>query len=280
MLLTLLVACRGASPDEVLAHDPTAPLQVRVYTGVAGAWVERPNSPVARAFTSLHAVVHDGELVVPGLRRAAPTWWEERFPRLFVEALVTRDLARWELRRWEVDAPGASLLDPAIVEGPEGLELWYVSAPGRGDPAEGRKPNTLLRAPLRGDRFGDAETWATGAGLVDVAPAWFGGRWRVFATRDHRDVVEVAADGVTTLLGGATVPFARVVGERLVVTAQRMAAGGMRPVEVVTTDGTTWSAPRDVHVAANDLRTCASPVTATLRTEEVLLCVDERQPSR
>lgn len=277
-----LAACAPAELDAVLTPDPSAPLQVRAFAAPTadGPWTEV--GTVARAFSSLHAVVVDGELFVAGLQSAAPPgWWAERFPRLFVDVLRTRDLATWTATRWPVDAPGRSLIDPALVAGPEGLELWFVQVEGLGDPAEGRKPSAVVRTRFDGDGFGGAETWAVGAGLVDPAPVWWRGAWRVFATHDRREVVEVGADGaVRVVLPGATVPFARADGDRLVVLAQRDERDGVRPVEISTTDGATWSAPRPHALAAADLRTCASPVTAALGGRAVLLCVDERSRPR
>lgn len=276
MLLLPLLACRGGdSSAAVLRPAADASLQVRLFAGEP--LVDR--GVVAGSFASLHAVEHEGALWVPGLDRAAvPTWWEEHFPSLFVQALVTTDLARWELRRWSVDAPGSSLLDPAMVEGPEGLELWFAAVPGLGDPAKGRKPTTIWRTRYDGRGFGRAEAWAEGRGLVDPSPVWWGGAWRVFATRDHQDVVEVTGDGVRTVLAGATVPFARDIGGRLVITAQAVVDGAMRPVEIESADGAGWSARRPVALPANPMRTCASPVRATVAGQGVLLCVDERRP--
>lgn len=277
-----LAACAPGELDRVLTPDPSAPLQVRAFVAPAadGPWTEA--GTVARSFSSLHAAVVDGELLVAGLQsEARPGWWEERFPRLFVDVLRTRDLATWTATRWPVDAPGRSLIDPALVEGPEGLELWFVQVEGAGDPAEGRKASEVVRTRFDGDGFGRAETWAVGAGLVDPAPAWWRGAWHVFATRDRRDVVEVLPDGaVRVVLGGATVPFARADGDRLVLLAQRDEHDGVRPVEIETRDGATWSAPRPHALAAADLRTCASPVTAALGGRAVLLCVDERSRGR
>ncbi len=296
MLLLALLACDpiGAVTRESLTLDaaptsaapapaaPTAPappdLHVYLFRRDGAGWRRDP-LPFARAFSSLHAVAWEGELVVAGLPSARPpTWWEEWLPRLAVGALVTRDGTTWKARSYPVDAPGRSLVDPAIVEGPEGMELWFVQAEGLGDPAVGGRAVDLVRTRWDGARFGSAEVWATGRGLVDPAPVWFAEGWRVFATRDHGEVVVIDEKGgeARRILGGASVPFARVEGGAVVLLAQRMMGGRMMPVETRSTDLRTWSPPTSV-LDDPDLRTCASPVVGSVAGADVLVCVDERR---
>lgn len=273
-MLPLLLGCHPASGTMTAALTPAPDARLQVYAFQNGA------SPanIAHSFSSLDALVIGDELVVAGLQNAQrPGWWEERFPRLFVDALVTTDLVTWSSRRWYVDAPGASLLDPAFADGPEGLELWFVQAEGFADPARRGRQTSLVRTRAAGDGFGRAEVWHRGESLVDVSPVWFGDRWHVFATHNQSEVVEITATGTTRRIEGATVPHARVVDGGISVTAQTMVDGRRMPVVVRSTDGATWSAPAPVALdGTKRMKTCASPVTARLHAAEVLLCVDER----
>ena len=282
MLLLALIGCDSvltATEASLGAADPTAPLQVYALRGGPGAWRRDP-APFAHAFSSLHAVSWGDDLVLAGLSSARPpSWLDERFPRLAVGALVTRDGATWAARSYAVDAPGTSLIDPALVAGPEGMELWFVQAEGLGDPAQGGRTVDIVRTRWNGARFDRAETWATARGLVDPAPVWFGGGWHVFATRDHAAVVVLDAKGGSAreVLGGASVPFARTEGDEVVLLAQRPTGGGrMVPIELRSRDMRQWSAPRTV-VDDPSLQTCASPVTGRLAGAELLFCVDERR---
>ncbi|MFZ5477518.1 MAG: hypothetical protein ACOZNI_12150 [Myxococcota bacterium] len=253
-----MLALLGCHPDpeSILGPDPEARYEVRAYALAGDVW--SPGAVVAHGFSSLHAVEWDGALVVPGLRAEPPTAWEERFPSLFVDALVTTDGETWTVRRHEVDAPGRSLLDPAIVTGPDGVALWFVRADGVGDPATRR--TEIVRARWDGERFGDAEVWHAGEGLVDPSPVWRDGTWEVLATKGARDVVALPEG--RAVLGGATVPFA--MGDT--VLAQR----GHRPVLVV------GGAEETVPIAIPEGETCASPVAGTVAGRSLLLCVNER----
>lgn len=286
MLILHLTACDpiGSLANQSLGPDPTSHFQVHLFEKNGEQWT-RDVPAIAHAFSSLHAVVWADELVVCGLGSARPpSFVEERFPRLAVAALVTRDLKTWTARSFSVDAPGVSLIDPAIVAGPEGEELWFVQADGAGDPGQQGRAVQIVRTKWDGNRFGNATIWAVGSGLVDPAPIWFGGAWHVFATRDHAAVVSVEEGGRTQeVLGSATVPFAREQNGELVLFGQRMGAEGMLPVVTRTGDGVIWSTvERALPLSATSgtgppppLRTCTSAVTATFLDKDVLLCVEE-----
>lgn len=96
----------------------------------------------------------------------------------------------------------------------------------------------------------------------------------MFATRDHSAVVTIDAKGGAPweVLGGASVPFARVDAGHVVLVAQRVVDGRMMPVETRSTD--LWSEVATV-LSDDQLRTCSSPVRGRLAETEVLLCVDE-----
>ncbi len=265
----------------VLRAGPSPPGSTGLDLPDLSVW-HRDTTAIAHAFSSLHAFVWDDLLVVPGLSSARPpTWLEERLPTLAIGALVTRDLVRWEARSWRVDAPGVSLIDPALVRGPAGVELWFVQVDGPGDPGAVGRAVRIVRTRWDGQRFGAAETWAEGRGLVDPSPVWFDGAWRVFATRDHAAVVVL--DGPDRapreVLSGASVPFAFEEGGEVTVLAQRPEGPGMAAVAVRSADTRTWSAPVRI-MNDSGLQTCASPVTARYRGEHVMLCVDERRAAR
>ena len=288
MQLLLLVACNPMDGlvRESLGPDASSPYEVHLFREDAGAW-RRSEPAIAHAFSSLHADIWNGELVVCGLGSARPpTFWEERFPRLAVGGLVTTDLNAWATRTWDVVADGVSLIDPALVAGPDGEYLWFVQTDGPGDPGERGRDVRLVRTRWNGSAFAEAHTWATGKGLVDPAPVWFGGHWHLFATQDHASVVLVEEGGaLRVVLPNATVPFARVVGEHVSLVAQRRMESGVWPVETTTSDLATWTEAAPALPAAvtsgrgppPPLRTCASPVTASFAGVEALICVDERR---
>lgn len=265
-MILLLAACDpiGAATRATLAPGAPDHHRVWVHRRADGAWKRDP-APIARAFSSLHAARWDGEWVVTGLPGAgAPSWWEEALPRLAAGALVSGDLSAWEGRSFPVQAEGASLIDPAIVAGPEGMELWFVRVEGAGDPGEGSRPVEVVRTRWNGKAFDRAEVIGTGRGLVDPAPVWFEGAWRVFLTRDHTAVVTL--DG-TVVLPGCSVPFAREEAGEIVLWAQRPMGGSMVAVESRSRDLRSWSAP--VQLTAES---CASPSGGA----DVMFCVEER----
>lgn len=276
LVALLLAGCDpiGAQMAEALAPAADHPLQTWAWRqGPDGAWTRDP-APLAHGLSSLHAAVHDGLLRVTGLVALRPPgFWEERFPRLRAGTLTSGDGRAWTAGSWPVDAPGVSLIDPAVVVGPEGLELWFVQVDGLGDPAQGRRPTRIVRTRWTGRGFGGASVWAEGRGLVDPSPVWADGRWTVYATQDHAAVVEVGPDGATRpVLPGATVPFATAD----TLYAQAMVDGRMRAVVSRRGPDGAWSPPA-VLFRDDRQRTCASPVVATVADAPLLLCVDERR---
>jgi hypothetical protein len=274
--LIALLACHP-DPASILGADPASRFEVRGYRMDGSLPVfASPLGVVAHDFSSLHAVEWGDELVVVGLRADPPTWWEERFPSLFVDAIVTRDGRTWTARRFDVDAPGRSLLDPAIVAGPDGMELWFARAEGLGDPA--RRRTEIVRTRWDGARFGDAEVWYAGEGVVDPAPVWWRGAWHLFATKHARDVVRVHDGREAVVLPGTTVPFvADASPGSLMLVTQAMVDGRMGP-RFWTWDGAA-AAPAAVMDTplAPETRTCASPVTGETGPFATLLCVDEKR---
>lgn len=265
MILALL-ACDPIGEATRAALSPEAPSHPRVWVHrrTADGWTRDP-APFARGFSSLHAAWWNGEWVVAGLPHAGePSWWNEAFPRLAVGALVSRDLTAWEARSFSVEAEGASLIDPAIVEGPEGAELWFVQVEGGGDPGEGSRPVKVVRTRWNGEGFDRAEVVGTGRGLVDPAPVWFDGAWRVFLTRDHSAVVTLEG---ATILPGCSVPFARVEGGEIVLWAQRPVGGKRVAVESRSRDLRSWTPPVELTREG-----CASPSGGA----DAMFCVEER----
>lgn len=248
--------------------------EVRAYTETTGPWpgVVLP----LRALTSLDAYAEGDTVFVPGLsHKLVPSVFAEWFPQLFVVVVESGDLRSWTAHAWPVDAPGHSLIDPALVMGPTGRELWFVQVDGVGDPAEGSRSTRVVRTFWTGSGFGRAEVMLEGRGLVDPSPVYQGTRWEVFMTRDHREVV-VASEGggLGSVITGLTVPHVRREGDTVVLTAQRVEAGRPLPVESRRVDGQGWTVPRPIELA--DGASCSSPSSVRIGSGRVLLCADER----
>ncbi|MFH1466225.1 MAG: hypothetical protein ABIO70_17705 [Pseudomonadota bacterium] len=273
----LLAACGPLQPPAaLLVEDPAAPFVVHAFTSPdLTAWT--PLGAVAWSFSSLGAAVVDGELWVTGLQHLQkPTRWEELRGQLFVDLLASRDLAAWEVRRLPVDGPRGGLIDPAPLVDGERTEIWFARVPGTGDPAQGARPTLLFTGRLAEGRFGAVGPWAEGTDLLDPAPVRFRGRQRVFATRGHREVVEVfAEDAPRVILPDATVPHALVVGDELWLLAQQHREGRKVPILAKSSDGAHWSEPAVLDPDPH-LRTCASPVLEPWGEGWVLLCVEEK----
>ncbi len=277
-LLYSALGCHG-SLDGLL--EAKAPFLVHGYQSPDGHSWTRTGPAIAGGFSSLGAVVSDDEVLITGLPATPPTWWEERFPSLFVATLVSPDGLSWATRRLSVEAPGTALIDPQLVMGPDGLELWFVQAEGTGDPGQGQRETRLVRTrQLRphAAEYGKAELWYTGRGLVDVAPVWLNGELRVYATRGHSEIVEIAeVNGQKTervIVGGVTVPFPLAHAGGVWLWGQAPVDGGMRPVRLNSADGRTWSAPEAL-VRDPTVTSCASPVVVPWRAAWRLWCVEE-----
>ena len=263
-----------------LSRDTRHPLEVYAWREGADGAYQRDPAPLARGLSSLHPVLHDGEVWTPVLQSIRePTWLEEVFPALRVAFLTSGDGRSWRYRVARVDAPGHSLIDPAFVEGPEGLELWFVQHDAEGDPAHAQGSVRVLRTRWRGASFGDAEVWWTGSTVLDPAPVHDGARWRVFATQGI-DVVELAPDGRSApVLSGATVPWAFHDADGVGLLAQRLTDGKMLPI-VVRPGVAGWTAEPvalRMDAASQGTRTCASPGIVAIAGGRTLLCVDETQ---
>lgn len=280
----LLAACSRGNPDDVLTPDPTAHEKVVFWTRAAGgAWEFHP-TPIAWHWSSLHAAVVDDEIVLAGLNRShVPTAWEERFRRLFIDTLVSRDGVTWATRRyWGSGEMG--LVDPAVVEDDRGLAAWFVDSPGfTGDPADTHRLNRFIRAPIDGTSLGETEEWTTTQAVVDPAPVVFNGQLHVYGTRHSGEIVEVSKDGeVHPVWAKATVPFARVKDGQLELIAQssvRWVTGDRAedrrlPHVRRSVDGVEWSQP-ELITADDRVRNCASPVLVDFHAIEYLFCVDE-----
>jgi hypothetical protein len=270
-----------AAGPVALARDTTHPLEVHVWWETAdGAFVRDP-APIARGLSSLHVVTQDGELWTPVLQSIRePTWIEEAFPSLKVAYLASSDGRGWEYRTVPVDAPGHALIDPAFVRGPEGLELWFVQHDAVGDPAHASGDVRVVRTRWDGHGFGDASVWWTGPAVLDPAPVFHDGRWRVFATQGS-NVVEVIEGGrVLPVLRDATVPWAFTDARGLGLLAQRLYEGKMLPIEARPAPD-AWvdvRVPLRFDAATQSTRTCASPGWTTAAAGgagRLLLCVDE-----
>ncbi len=228
-----------------------------------------------RGLTSLDVYVEHETLFVAGLsHELVPSAFAEWFPQLFVVVLESTDMQVWTAHAWPVDAPGYSLIDPALVMGPTGRELWFVQVDGAGDPAEGSRPSQVVRTHWTGAGFGGAEVMLEGRGLVDPSPVYQGERWEVLLTRDHREVVVGSAGGVVSVAQGVTVPHARREGAQVLVTAQRVEQGKARPVLLRRDDGGSWLAP--VPMAFPEGTPCSSPSRVRFGDAWVLLCAQER----
>lgn len=280
----LLAACTRGDPDVVFTPDPSARERVVYWTRAAGGDWELHPTPIAWHFSSLHAAVVDDEIVLAGLNRShLPTDWEERFRKLFIDTLVSKDGVTWTTRRyWGSGEMG--VVDPAVVVDDRGLAAWFVDSPGMsGDPADTRRQNRLVRVPIEGRSLGEVEAWATTQAVVDPAPVTHEGRLHVFGTRHSGEIVEVLPSGeVRSVWAKATVPYARVKDGQMELIAQLSVAWpGISGTEDRrlphirrSVDGVTWSQP-ELITADDRIRNCASPVLVDFHAVEYLFCVDE-----
>lgn len=279
MWIALFAACDTAPSDaEVAAATLTdsAHGEVRLYADRGAGYATAGGAPI-RALTSLDAYAEGDTVFMAGLSHGlTPSFWAEKFPTLFVTVLESPDLRRWSAHAWRVDAPGSSLIDPALVQGPAGRELWFVQVDSHGDPAEGNLPSTVVRTRWDGTRFTDAEAVFTGPGLVDPSPVFAGERWEVFLTHDHHEVVSIVEGDTATKLvrAGITVPHARREGGRVTLTAQWGGNGPATAVVLTRDDGQAWSEPRPVLPAGS--HPCSSPSTVQRGRETLLFCAEER----
>ncbi len=275
-MVALLLACARAPSDaDVAAATLTAEDagEVRAYTEGKDRWLGA-TLPI-RSLTSLDAYAEGDTVFLSGLsHQLVPSALAEWFPQLFVVVLESTDLRTWSAHAWPVDAPGHSLIDPALVLGPTGRELWFVQVDGTGDPAQGSRPSQVVRTHWTGSGFGRAEVMVEGKGLVDPSPVYQGEAWEVFLTRDHHEVVATSGAGLVSVVAGLTVPHVRREGDTVLLTAQRVEAGRAQAVELRRTDGGGWSAPIPIELA--DGGVCSSPSSARTGATRVLFCAEER----
>jgi hypothetical protein len=275
----LALACDTAPSDAaVSAAVLVPPGEVRLYRDDGAGFAPAGRAPLA-GLTSLDAHAEGDTVYVAGLsHRLAPGLLAERFPQLFVVVTETSDplMQAWSAHAWRVDAPGRSLIDPALVTGPDGRELWFVQVDGGGDPAEGGKLSSVVRTRWDGDRFGSAEVMYEGRGVVDPSPVYVEGAWRLFLTRDHREIVEVRAGAkeARVVAGGLTVPHASVRSGRVFLTAQDTSAGPARAVQLEEREG-TWTAPGPL-LPAREAEPCTSPSTVARAGVRWLFCAQDR----
>lgn len=275
----VLAGCNTAPSDaDVLAAVIGTPGEVRMFRD-AGAGFEPAGTAPIRGLTSLDAHAESETVLLAGLsHRLVPTLLAEYLPQLFVVVLESSDasLSRWVAHSWRVDAPGAAMIDPAIVTGPKGRELWFVQVEGAGDPAEGEKLARVVRTRWTGTRFAAAAVMYEGRGVVDPSPIYEGESWRLFLTRNHREIVEVSSERAEprVVASGLTVPHATRVGDALRLTAQDGSRGVSAAVELQPVEG-GWSGRTPLQ-PVGDSEPCSSPSTAQHGGARWLFCALER----
>ena len=275
----LLLGCSTAPEDAEVAAAVlgASPGDVRAYRAAGDGYSGEIPTPIHR-FTSLDAYVEGDRVYLAGLSHGlVPSAQAERFPSLFVTVVETGDLSSWTAHSWRVEAAGSSLIDPALVAGPEGRELWFVQVDGTGDPAAGGRTSTVVRTHWTGDRFAAAEVVFTGTGLVDPSPVYTSAGWDLFCTHDRHEIVEIteANPRPVTVAGNLTVPHARRVGASVRLTAQSNAGGRASPVLLTRLDGGGWSEPRPL-LPNSESRACTSPATVELPSGGLLFCAEDR----
>ncbi len=278
-VLAALVGCDTAPNDaDVLAAVIGTPGEVRLFRD-AGAGFQPAGTAPIQGLTSLDAHAESETVLVAGLsHRLVPTLLAGFMPTLFVVALESTDadLTRWVAHSWRVEASGAAMIDPAIVTGPKGRELWFVQVEGLGDPAAGEKPSRVVRTRWTGTRFAAATVVYEGRGVVDPSPIYDGEAWRLFLTRNHREIVEVSSDRPEprVVASGLTVPHVTRVGDTLCLTAQDVSRGPSAAVELREVGG-AWGGPTPLQ-PAGDRDSCSSPSTVEHAGARWLLCAMER----
>lgn len=279
VLLAALAGCNTAPSDaDVLAAAVGTPGEVRLFRD-AGAGFEPAGTAPIQGLTSLDAHAESETVLVAGLsHRLVPTLLAEYMPTLFVVALESTDtnLTHWVAHSWRVEASGAAMIDPALVTGPKGRELWFVQVDGPGDPAAGEKPARVVRTRWTGTRFAAATVMYEGRGVVDPSPIYDGESWRLFLTRNHREIVEVSADRPEprVVAAGLTVPHVTRQGDTLRLSAQDGSHGPSAAVELQEVGG-VWSGRTPLQ-PAGDREPCTSPSTVEHAGARWLLCAMER----
>lgn len=271
--------CDTAPSDaEVAAAVIGSPGEVRTYRDTGAGFQAAGVAPI-QGLTSLDAFAEGEVVYLAGLsHRIVPTLLAEYMPQLFVLVAEASDpsLSRWTARALRVEAPGAAMIDPAMVTGPKGRELWFVQVDGLGDPAEGGKLSRVVRTRWTGTRFGASSVVYEGVGVVDPSPVYDGEAWRLFLTRNHREIIEVSSERPEPRLvvAGLTVPHASMVDGTLRLTAQDTSQGPSRAMELAW-DGTAWSAPRAL-LPPGDTQPCSSASTVPHDGARWLFCAGER----
>lgn len=277
LLALLFVGCApDATPIQAaLGPDPGGGAEVRVFTSTdrGARWALQPGR-IAHRLSSLHACTFEGVVWAPSLLEVDHiSWFEEAFPSPFVDVLRSTDLNEWTAARIAIDADVRSVIDPACVVGPRGLELWFADVRGSAtDPAQGARTSTIWRTHWDGERFGEGDVVYEGPGLVDPAPIYVDGGARLFLNQDGARIVEVVDGALVRVWDGVTVPQAVELGGARWLVAQQPRGPGMFPVVrdlARATDGASTPLPID-----GQLRACESPSLTTLGDTWVLLCVD------
>ncbi len=279
--LLLTLACDSAPSDAQVAEAVlTAPDagEVRTFRDEGSGFRAAGVAPI-RALTSLDAYEEDGSVFVAGLsHRLVPSLFAEYLPQLFVAVLESADpsLRSWSAHSWRVDAPGAAMIDPALVLGPNGRELWFVQVDGPGDPAQGGKAARVMRTRWTGSRFAGAEVVFEGRGVVDPSAVYDGDAWRLFLTRNHREIVEVTGTRKEPRIvaSGLSVPHISRVDGGLRLTGQDTSRGPSTPVELRPV-GEGWSTPQAL-LPPGDSEPCSSPSTTVHAGARWLFCAKER----
>ncbi len=276
-LALLLTACApDAAPlDAALGPDPAGGAEVRLLTSTdrGARWTLQANV-IAHQLSSLHACTFEGVVWVPALLEVDHiSWLESAFPSPFVDVLRSDDLVHWTASRVAIDADVRSVIDPACVVGPEGLELWFADVQGSAtDPAQGARVSRIWRTHWNGERFIDGDVLYTGPGLVDPAPVYIDGALRLFLNQDGARIVEVVGGTLTRAWDGVTVPQAVDLGGVRRLVAQQPRGPGMFPVfRDLSRAADGASTPITID---GQLRGCESPSLTTLGETWVLLCVD------
>lgn len=280
----LLSACPGDNAlQKVLTPDPSHNRQLWLFNSTDRAIWTRAEDPLGKGFTSL-GLSHGpaGELLVTGLNQLRrPTWFEELFPRPWVDALVF-DGQRWSALTRSLDqvsVPG--VIDPQWL----GDRLWYYGVDGKsGDPAHRGGVHRIFSTPPERQR-------AAMPGLADPSPVRFLGRLYLFATLFPNQVIVMAGEPLKELrrFSGVEVPFAFVDRGTLYLLAQRSSGGDREPLLTSSPDGTTWSpflqvlpegevgpTPGTQARGRPALASCTSPVMGKQNERWFLLCVEEK----
>lgn len=253
---------------------------------------------VAWGWSAIDALpVADGVVLVGSTIPAPDRGLHAPFGAIF--ALSSPDLERWGSHRWPIEnAENPMIVDADLLRGPDGrVGAVYYSAPQPADPGMLPEhypgPHAIKVAWWEGGRPADGGRFVEQAapvvadeGMVDPSLCHHETGWHLF-TSGARGVTHYSGPSLEEGLqrdryfrwGQGSVPSCLVVGEELVVVAQRSGGRGAPQVRRFTEAG-GWTAPVELFPAGADPFEggCASPGLWRRAGSWVLACAVHTAP--